>query len=70
MDVNILNGLLGALVGGLFLSATVSLIFAYEKKQANKKSDKLMGDLKSIYAEKLNQGLIQVNQKVPSNKFN
>ena len=58
-----LIGLYGSLVGGLFLTVTTLLVFKYEKNQANKRADKLMGELKTIYTEKLNQGLVQADIK-------
>lgn len=65
-----LSGLYGSLLGGLMLAGTVLALFAYEKKSANKKSDKLMNDLKSIYTEKLNQGIAQQYAKPSTGKFN
>lgn len=47
-------GLAGALVGGLFLSLTVTAIFYLEKKQATKDANKIVEDLKAMYYNKIN----------------
>jgi len=49
-----LIGLAGAFVGGILLAGAVSSLFWYEKKQANKKANEVIDDLKKIYINKLN----------------
>lgn len=65
-----LIGMVGALVGGLILAGVTLALFAFEKRSANKRADKLMGDLKAIYNEKLNQGLVEASNKISTNKYN
>lgn len=47
-------GLAGSLVGGVFLSATISILFYIEKRQAAKTSTQLVNDLKTMYYNKIN----------------
>jgi hypothetical protein len=55
MDINVfLSGLMGSLVGGVMLAVSAVALYTYERKLANKKADQLVGDLKAIYTEKLN----------------
>lgn len=71
MDTNMfLSGLYGSLIGSSAIALTIFGLFVYEKRQANKKADQLMGDLKAIYSDRLNQGLSHVANKVPAGKYN
>jgi hypothetical protein len=63
-------GLMGSFVGGFILAATTISLFMFEKRQANKRADQLMGELKHIYTQKLNQGIEQAFVKSNTDKFN
>lgn len=46
--------LVGALIGGGIMFSGVAALFWFEKKQATKKANEIINDLKTAYINKLN----------------
>lgn len=62
----VISGIISGLVGGSLFGLSMIALYAYEKSQARKAAKDIVNNLKSMYADKVDQ----VYTKSNTNKFN